>query len=797
MHSLRTYRVFTLRSLMLALFVSSSPYSLALAQVAGTSAQQPLPTVVVSPPKPRPAVKTKARRASHPASGRNAVVASRRSAVAAPPPAPPSQAPTTLSPALGLGTYNPALDLPSDFQLPPDATLTTAGPVVGYQVLSSTSSTKTATPIQQIPQSIAVLPKALLDDQRPASLGEAVQNVSNTQGPNDLGIGNNGMSPFKIRGFAADQWLDGLPLLYGAGNRDSISNIERVEVLKGPTALLYGGGAGAAIGGAVNIVSKLPTNKASGEVGVTAGSYGQVRTFFDVNQPITSNGTVLFRVTGEYSRANSFINVLQSKSYAFNPTITFTNNDDTTLTIQASLSKLARQAYPGLPAVGTVAGGFRINPWMWPSDPTIHDSYTRREAVTVTLDHRFDSVWSFNVKGRYSRAANIQDSQGTQTAAPDVGPTTWSLINVAMNQPQREFSINPNLRAKFSLGETKNTLLIGADDSHVNDSGYMWSDFDAPPVDLLNPIFATPFNVSPASPTFFPWYDFQGTYTTKGAYAQLQSSLWNRIHLVAGARLANITTSYFEKVPFFAGGLIPPQTFTMDKTKLLPRAGAVVDLIPGLSLYASYSEGMLWTAFTQATKLEPEQSKQLEGGLKFNLGQQVSGTVSVFDIRRSNVPVIIGVGVTDTAGQRSRGYEADVVWQPSSAWKILASYGYTNAVYSDSKQGTPAGNKLPAVPSHSGRLWVDYAFDGQLKGLSLGGGVYASSGQYVDNLNLYKTQSYFTIDSKLAYDAGNWTAAVHAKNLTGQRYFVPYNWFGGQVAPGAPRQVTATLTYKW
>ncbi|MFT4096755.1 MAG: TonB-dependent siderophore receptor [Rhodoblastus sp.] len=764
----------------------------AAAQQAG-AATRPLPSLVVT----APVVKPKARRAARPKRTQKVAVASPN--VAAPKPVPasaPAPVPAPVQAVRNLGAYNPALDLPGDMQLPPDATWTTAGPVVGYHALSAMSSTKTATPVEQIPQSITVLPKALLDDQRPASLGEAVQNVSNTQGPNDLGIGNNGMSPFKIRGFAADQWLDGLPLLYGPGNRDSISNIERIEVLKGPTALLYGGGAGAAIGGAVNIVSKLPTNVASGEVGVTAGSYGQIRTFFDVNQPITPNGSVLFRVTGEYGRANSFIDVLQSKSYAFNPTITFTNQDDTTLTIQASLSKLARQAYPGLPAVGTVAGGFRINPWMWPSDPTIHDSYTRREAVTVTLDHRFDSVWSFNVKGRYSRTANIQDSQGTQTAAPDLGPTTWSVINVAMNQPQREFSINPNLRAKFALGETKNTLLIGADYSHVNDSGYMWSDFDAPPVDLLNPVFRTPFNVSPASPTFFPWYDFQGTYTTKGAYAQLQSSLWNRVHLVAGARLANITTSYYEKVPFFAGGLLPPQTFTMDKTKLLPRAGAVVDLVAGFSLYASYSEGMLWTAFTQAAKLEPEESKQLEGGLKFNLGQQFSGTISVFDIRRTNVPVVVGVGVTDTAGQRSHGYEADVVWQPTSAWKILASYGYTNAVYSDSKLA-PAGNKLPGVPSHSGRVWVDYAFDGQLKGLSLGGGVYASSGQYVDNFNLYKTQSYFTIDSKLAYDAGNWTAAIHAKNITGQRYFVPYNWFGGQVAPGAPRQVTATMTYKW
>lgn len=708
-----------------------------------------------------------------------------------------SLAPSINDPATALGSYNPALDL-QDVELPPGTTLTTAGPVNGYRALSAMSSTKTATPIRQIPQSIQVVPKAVIDDQRPKSIGEVVQNVSNTQGPHNLGIGNSDMTPFKIRGFGADLWLDGMSIPYGSGNRDAFSNIERIEVLKGPSAILYGGGAGAPIAGAVNLISKQPTDVAGGEVGVTVGSFDYYRTFFDINQPITANGTVLFRVTGEYGGADSYVDVLESERYAINPTLTFTNKTDTTLTVQGSFSKFEQQAYPGLPAVGTVAGDFRLDRWMYPGDPNITPSYTERQAVTVTLDHRFDPVWSFNVKARYSKADNLQDSQGPQTAAPDMGPTTWSLLNVAMLQQQEEFTINPNLQARFSAGDTKNTVLVGADYSRVTDAGFMHSDFGVMPVDLTNPIFLTPFTKpDPTSPTFFNWYDFDGVYTTKGAYAQWQSSLWDRVHLLVGARLANLSVDYDEKVPFSLGGLAPPETFTVNKTKILPRAGVVVDLMPGLSAFASYSEGMRWTAFTQANNVAPEESEQIEGGLKFSIGQQVSGTLSVFDIQRSNVPITVGAGVTDTAEQRSRGFEADVIWQPTRAWKVLASYGYTDVTFNDDKLFAPAGNSLPGVPAHSGRLWVDYAFSDQLQGLSIGAGVYASSRQFVDNLNLYETDGFLTVDSKISYDAGNWEASLHVKNLTGEDYFVPYTWFGGQVAPGAPREFFGTLVYKY
>jgi iron complex outermembrane receptor protein len=717
--------------------------------------------------------------------------------------APPAPAQAALPPAPGaqLGAYNPALDLPG-LTLPPGTTVTTAGPVSGYQALSAMSATKTATPIEQLPQSLQVLPKSLLDDQRPVTVSDALQNVSNAQGVNNLGIGNTDLAPLKIRGFAAEQWLDGMTVNYNAGNRDAFSGIERIEVLKGPNALLYGGGSGSPVGGAVNVISKLPTHVAGGEVGVTVGSFGYYRPYFDINQPLTANGSALFRVTGEYTGAKSFIDILESRRYAINPTLTLTNKEDTTLTIQARFSRFDQQAYAGLPAVGTVSGAFRIDPNLFAGDPKIMPSFTKTEGVTVSLDHRLNSIWSFSLKTRYSRSEFDQNSQGPTTAAPDVGPTTWSLMNIELAQSQEEISVNPNLRARFGLGDTKNTVLVGADYSRVTDKGFMTADVGVLPVDLTNPVFVNPYSRPDASsPFFFPFFNFNGTYTTKGAYAQLQSTISDRVHLLAGARLANIDVSYYERVPYGLGGVLPPETFTVDKTKLLPRAGIVVDVMPWLSVYGSYGEGMRWASFVQAPNLAPEESRQYEAGLKYKFSNTLTGTTAVFDILRSNVPSQTATpGLFELSEQRSKGIETDLVWQPNANWKFLASYGYTNAEYASSTASGAAleGNKLSAVPAHSGRIWAHYAFTSEaLKGLSAGAGLYMASGQYVDNANLYKTAGFYTVDAKLAYDKKNYSASLHVKNLTGEHYYVPYAWLGGQVAPGDARAIYGTFALKY
>lgn len=768
--------------------IIQEPAQQAVEQAAPPPNKKPAPVEAYDPaPAPKPKVK-KAKPAAAPQ--------------AAPQPEPvqaEEPTPTPSSPATALGTYNPALDL-EGLVLPPGTTITTAGPVNGYQALSAMSSTKTATPLEQIPQSIQVIPQTVIKDQTSLSVDEAVRNVSNVQSFNDLNIGNTDMAGSKIRGLKAEQWLDGLVVNYNTGNRDAFANVERIEILKGPAAILYGGGSGAPAAGAINVISNLPTNVAGGAFGLTYGSDSYARPYFDINQPLTADGTVLFRVTGEYTSADSFVDVLEQDRYSFNPTLTFTNKTDTTFTIQARKSEFKQQAYPGLPAVGTVAGDFRIDRHLYVGDPNIPRSYTQVEGVTVTLDHRFDDVWSFNVKSRWSHSGFDQNSQGVFPAEPDGGgPSTWQLLDTEVKQKQDEFTINPNIQAKFESGPTRNVLLMGADYSRSTDSGHMNTNYFGydfgfggvlPKVDLLNPVFNVPYvDPDPASPTFFSFFNFENEYVTKGLYAQLQTTLYDRVHLLGGLRWANVDVEYLEKA------LPVPQTFAVDDSKVLPRAGVVVDLIDGISAYASYSEGMRWAGFNQALEVKPEFSEQREVGFKFNFANKLAGTVAVFEIDRTNIPVINQGFVASLTDQHAEGFETDLVYQPNDNWQILASYGYTQA---EIASGPAAGKALVEVPEHSGRLWVNYTFDPDvLRGWSVGAGIYAASSQFVDTFNIYETDAYYTVDAKIGYDAENYSVTLSAKNLTGEEYFVPYSWFGGQVAPGADRAFYGTVVYKY
>lgn len=745
------------------------------AQTSGSQAQQ-LPPVTVTPPA---AAKTKAAPGTQEA------------------PAADTASQAASNPATALGSYNPALDL-RGLQLPPGTVLTTAGPVQGYRALSTMSATKTATPIEQIPQSIGIVPRSVLNDQGALTVADAVRNVSGVQPTNVLQTP--AYDSTLIRGFPAEQWLDGMTVYYNVGARDSLVNTERLEVLKGPAAVLYGGGAGAPVGGAINVISKLPTNQASGEVGITVGSHKLWQPYFDINQPLDKSGKALFRITGEYKSSESFIDDLENKTYAINPTLVLTNKDDTTLTIQGRFNRWSGKEYQGLPAIGTVAGNFRIDRDLFIGPSNVPNSFSSVNSVTVTLDHKFNAYVDGSVKVRASKqefAESAQSIVGTdsfQANVPFAG-STWGLTNVYLSQEQNEVSINPNLRIRFGAGPSQNTVLIGADHTRLTDKGILTSDFflgGAGTVDLTHPAFPTPY-ARPVDSLFTTFQRPDNVYTIQGAYAQMQSTLFDRVHLLGGLRLAHIEIDYVDPV---AGA-----DLHTDTSKVLPRIGGVVDVLPGLSVFASYSEGLKANPFTIFVgQPEPEESKQKEVGFKFKFASQLSGTLAVFDLERSKVPIAVGGGFASApiGEQRSRGVEADVVWQPGGNVKVLANYAYVDAELTRATSTAAAGNGLIGVPQHSGRVWVNYGLDDWLpKGWSVGAGIYAASSSFVDLPNRYKTAGYYTVDGKVAYETDKYTAALYVTNLTGEEYFVPYNYFGGRVAPGPDRTFYSTFAVKY
>ena len=649
----------------------------------------------------------------------------------------------------------------------------------------------------ETPQSIQVIKRVLLADQQTITLNESLRNVSGVVPTSPIFTPATDTST-RIRGFASEQLIDGFTQYYNPGDRQSMVNIDRIEVLKGTNGILYSGGSGSPVGGLVSVISKLPEAVASREIGFKVGSYDFYQPYIDINQPLHKN--VLFRFTGEYTKAGSYLDNVKTQRYNINPTLTFTNNDTTTFTLQGKVSRWSQPDYQGLPATGTITGNFTIPRATFINPANLPDSKSEFNGVWGTLDHKFNNIWSINLKARYSNSSFNEKTQSLAGAdmfiadKPFFG-NTWFLYNAALSQKQQELSFLGNATAKFDWAFTKNTVLIGADHSSFDDRGYM---------DVNMGAFGMGAGmVDLSKPLVFPTYGSAGAgvdnmfvkNTTYGGYVQLQSTVYDKLHLLTSVRLGHVGIAYKNNT----NGL----DSNGGKTKFLPRVGAVFDITKEYALFVNYSEGMRGQPFVNFVGApQPEESATIEGGLKFDIAKQLTGQIAGYQIERNNVAVTDNTDPlrrSKAAGkQRSRGIETDLTWKINDGLSILANYAHTDARFSDNLAGVPQGNRLPSVPEDSGRLWINYRFqDALLQGLSIGGGVYAQGKTYLSNNNTFRVAGYHTFDASIAYDYKNFRVATTVKNLTNEHYYQAYNYFGGRVIPSEGTTAYATFSVKF
>lgn len=659
--------------------------------------------------------------------------------------------------------------------------------IYGYRADTVSSATRTATPLQQTPQSVQVLSPELLEDQAVTTMSEALGNVSGAQGT--IPLQTPAFESTLLRGFPTEFYRDGMTSYINTGDANAMAGVERIEVLKGPNAILYGGGIGTPLGGLVNIVTKKPKPENFTELGLTYGTNNFVEPSFDINRQLS--GTVLLRMNGSYVWSEADQEVIKTHRYSFSPSLTFGYGTDTRLTVEGYLSRWEQQEYQGLPAVGTVAGDFHIDRDLYIGDPGIPDSHTETRKLTFTLEHDFNDQWSNRTQVRYGENEVEQITQIILSNAPDAGPTDWSLYNSYVPGEQTEYSFNTSFEGHVSAGNWDHVLLFGADYSRIEDYSLMYMDY-AGSNDLVNP------GAWPAwtMPSTLAMGEGNGTYTTSGAFVQMQSSV-GRLHLLGGLRLAHLETIYDSE----GYG----RRDTLEETKLLPRIGAVYDVTDQWSAFASYSEGMKANAFYfYSSTPKPEFSRQAEIGMKYD-GGTVSGSIAAFRIERENVPVtdpndpMMLTSITE-GQQRSQGVELDAVWQPGGAWQVMANYAYTDAeLTADIPMGAPAGSKLPGVPRHSGGIWVDYdARAGNGEGWRVGAGLHAVSSSPLDQVNTYQTAGYATVNASASYTRGAMTYALAVKNLFDTEYDLPmYGYMGGRVVPGAERQILFNISKRF
>ncbi len=660
-----------------------------------------------------------------------------------------------------------------------------------YAEPDTSAATKTNTPLINVPQSVQVINKTLIEEQDRRTLADALVNVS-------------GVTPVRseevlftspiVRGFPSEIYQDGLPF-YGAtttaNDLTSLVGVERIDVVKGPVSTLYAGGVGTPLGGLINIETVRPYDTLGGYVAFRAGSFGTVNPYADVNVPLAPG--IAARITGEYQRNDSWIDRVRGNRWSIQPSVSFQLGPRTDLFVQGQINRRSQLEYSGIPAAQALAGQIDRN--AFPGAPEGQpNTFINNKLATAILRHGFSDAVKLTVSGRYyhSDSRDFGSFVFGDVFPPDPAtPTTYPIFPIYLTGRTREATVDANLQASVDALGGQHELLTGVDYDHTR--FFSGLGFDFVPVgdlDLANPAYGLAYGTPPAIPTTPTLGGTQtDRYETIAAYVQDQAT-YGPLHLTGSLRYSRLRFRELEQGT--------NQVFNC----VSPRIGATLDVVPGVAIYAAYA-----TAFrgafgvVSATTPKPETSRNVEGGVKLALVKaHLSGTITVFDQTRRSVaapdPTDIHFSI-QVGEQRARGAEVDLTWEPTPAFSLLATYAYTDAEVTKTtvESGIPLGDRLPRVPRNSGRIAARYrVLDGPAKGLSFGAGITAFSAREVTLPNSVSVPGYAALDAQAAYDFGRFTLAVSAVNLGGRRAFDTYQYLSFPVViPTQPRSAFVTL----
>ncbi|MEO7065560.1 MAG: TonB-dependent siderophore receptor [Rhodanobacter sp.] len=650
-----------------------------------------------------------------------------------------------------------------------------------YATTDSRSATRTNTPLIEVPQSVQVLNRTLLDEQDSRTLADALVNVS-------------GVTPTRseealftqpiVRGFPAEIYLDGLPAFGTAASVDptSLVGTERIEVLKGPSSTVYGGGAGAPLGGLINVVSKRPEAHLGGFVALRSGSFSTWNPYADINVPLGT--AVAARITADYQSSGSWIDKVKSDRWSVQPSLSFQLDPDTELLLRGQYDRRSQVEYSGLPAAQALVG--QLDRDAFPGATSGQPRTTNENRLsTAEFRHAFSDDVRLTITGRHyeGRVREYGSFVYPEFLPPDPAtPTVYPIFPLYLPSNVKEDTLDANVSVSMDALGGQHELLAGINCDRTRVDGAV--SFDGVPVgelDLARPSYIVPFGAIPSAST-----TQTNRYQTVAAYVQDQAT-YGRLHLLTSLRLTQFTLRQVE------------QNLDSSYTRVTPRFGATFDLVPGVALYAAYATGFRGAVnFIGLDPPKPETSRNVDGGLKFALTRSgLSGTIAAFEQTRRNVatPDPSHPFFSIQSGeQRARGVEGDLTWEPVPAFSLLANYAYTDA---EVTQDTviPIGDNLPRVPRNSGRIATRYrVLNGLAKGLSFGAGITAFSAREITLPNSVSVPGYAAVDAQAAYDFGRFTAEVSMVNVTGRDAFDTFQYLAFPVViPSQPRSVFVTL----
>ncbi|CAA9194615.1 TonB-dependent siderophore receptor [Flavobacterium collinsii] len=705
----------------------------------------------------------------------------------------------------------------------------------------SFAATKTAALNKDIPQSIATITKELIADKGAIYLADAVKMASGV-------IPASYYNQYTIRGISQNeegQIINGMRTHQHYFLQPLTTNIERVEVIKGPSSATF---SSVDPGGSINMVTKKPLAVDRKEISLSAGSFSTLRGTLDFTGPLNESKTLLYRVNGAYQEAKSFRDLVRNKSFLISPSFSYIPNEKTAINTELILSNMTGVLDRGQPIFGAVAGVTSLN--KTPISLNLgapSDFYKSKEMIlTTNFVHKFNSKIGFNASYmKQTWTEDLQEHRTTNAFAVDMNNKPVSSLAMMQFVQRQQYWDVDNLSAYFNFdvntGKVKHKLLAGYDLNSWNKTkgggqnaarGYLLKDgtvassfvaanaanYQTITVDgvVLPKPNVNYFNLNNPNYTLTSPDDYtlnvrtalpSALTSTNAIYIQDQVQ-WERFTVLLGLR-----QEWFKDITNYKSN----NELTVKKSALLPRIGVTYAVNNQINVYTTYLEGyqpqsntvslMPQTGSLPAGSLfDPLKSNLKEVGLKATFfNNSVSFNAALYEINQRNIlmnandPANPDLLVTRGA-ERSRGFECDVAGFITADWQINASYSYIDAEITNDRDPSLIGARKQNTPKNSANLWTRYNFnsDSALKDLGIGFGM-----QYQSSKVPWFTRS-FTLPDFTAFDAAlyykpnksNMQIALNAGNLFNKTY-----WLGAQnylrLFPGAPRNFTLTVTYKF
>ena len=660
------------------------------------------------------------------------------------------------------------------------------------------------------PQSYTTVSKEILQEQAVFTADNAIQNapgITKLWTATDR-VGDGG-SYYTLRGFSTQALLrNGL-----TGNVTSTidaANLEKLEVIKGPSATLFGSEL-TSFGGLINRVTKTPFDATGGEISYSYGSYNFNRVSVDYNTPVDTAKRALLRINSAYNNQGSFQDNGSLKSFVFDPSFSYKVNDRLTLSFDAEIMH-ERTSTPSIFYFNSPIADLGVTS----ADKLSLDyrkSYQNGDimetADNVNLFAEADYKISDNWKSQIAVSSTSSTSNGYQPyfyLLPGNNSIARNVWNVGGNA--NSFQVQQNFIGDFEIGKLRNRIVAGAD--FLNESeNITYSDpsggtdaFDTVSTRGAIPAYGN-FSKAKVDALFANtdvsyFYARNNTYTTS-AYASDVLNITDKLLAMASLRL-----DYYDARP-----VADPSDGTvakgMTQATLSPKFGLVYQVIKGqFSLFGNHQNGFVHPGFVNfydaasdglTNKLaKTEQANQWEGGVKLDLfNGRLSSTISYYDISVTNIitadPLHPNASVQNGT-QYSKGIEAEVLANPFNGFNIDAGYSHNNSKQNDLRPET-------AGPANSANLWLSYSIPhGNAKGLGIGfGGNYASNNIIINDsyYGVFTLPSYTLLNTGIFYNKDRCRFALNVNNLTNKEYWIGYT----TVDPQMLRQIIGTVTFKF